>query len=189
MPPVRSSPALTRRRYSQHKWHSSTIRCILLASILFVLTIWMIALLGLDTTNNSDTPSEIIEATNIKQTQNIKQIINSNANAASSMIHTIPNPRATIAYAVSLTSCGVTTNRHDNIKNGGHSSDPSFSEGAAVLQHSIHLSSIRNYHESKSLFDYEVSTYVVYICFVYLCISLQTNPSSYHKSLCFLCIT
>ena len=159
MPPVRSSPALTRRRYSQHKWHSSTIRCILLASILFVLTIWMIALLGLDTTNNnSDTPSEIIEATNIKQTQNIQHIINSNANAASSMIHTIPNPRATIAYAVSLTSCGVTTNRHDNIKNGGHSSDPSFSEGAAVLQHSIHLSSIRNYHESKSLFDYEVST-------------------------------
>ena len=166
MPPVRSSPALTRRRYSQHKWHSSTIRCILLASILFVLTIWMIALLGLDTTNNSDTPSEIIEAMNIKQTQNIQQIINSNANAASSMIHTIPNPRATIAYAVSLTSCGVTTNRHDNIKNGGHSSDPSFSEGAAVLQHSIHLSSIRNYHESKSLFDYEVSTYVV--CFVYV---------------------
>ena len=163
--PVRSSPALTRRRYSQHKWHSSTIRCILLASILFVLTIWMIALLGLDTTNNnSDTPSEIIEATNIKQTQNIKQIINGNANAASSMIHTIPNPRATIAYAVSLTSCGVTTNRHDNIKNGGHSSDPSFSEGAAVLQHSIHLSSIRNYHESKSLFDYEVSTYVLYKC-------------------------
>ena len=76
--------------------------------------------------------------------------------APSSSVHTIPTPKATVAYAVSLTSCGVTSDRHDNIRNGGHSSDPSFHEGAAVLKHSIHLSSIRNYHESKSLFDYEV---------------------------------
>lgn len=59
-------------------------------------------------------------------------------------------PKATIAYAVSLTSCGRIRN------GGGHSSDPSFHEGAAVLKHSIHLASIRNYHHSKSLFDYEV---------------------------------
>lgn len=81
--------------------------------------------------------------------------------AASTAAHYIPpSPRATIAYAVSLTSCGTGTNRHDNIKNGGHSSDPSFHEGAAVLKHSIHLSSIRNYHQSKSLFDYEMIAFV-----------------------------
>ena len=101
-----------------------------------------------------------IDAVNIKPATNIQQIIADNNNAASNHIKddsTIPKSRATIAYAVSLTSCGITTDRHDNIKNGGHSSDASFSEGAAVLQHSIHLSSIRNYHQSKSLFDYEVS--------------------------------
>jgi len=141
-----------RQRRKQQQWHVSTIRCLILAIILFVLVLWILAILGV--------LSDDIDAVNIKPATNIQQIIADNNNAASNHISddsTIPKPRATIAYAVSLTSCGITTDRHDNIKNGGHSSDASFSEGAAVLQHSIHLSSIRNYHQSKSLFDYEVS--------------------------------
>ena len=67
-----------------------------------------------------------------------------------------PKARATIAYAVSLTSCGDMAHR----TGGGHSADPSFGEGAAVLKHSIHLSSIRNWKEdggdNNSVFDYEV---------------------------------
>ncbi|KAL3823655.1 hypothetical protein ACHAXA_009760 [Cyclostephanos tholiformis] len=62
-------------------------------------------------------------------------------------------PRATIAYAISLTSCG-------NDGGGGHSSDASLMEGAAVLRHSIHLSSIRNYEISRSVFDYEMIAFV-----------------------------
>ena len=66
-----------------------------------------------------------------------------------------PKARAKIAYAVSLTSCGDMAHK----TGGGHSADPSFSKGAAVLKHSIHLSSIRNWKESGdgSVFDYEVS--------------------------------
>ena len=71
-----------------------------------------------------------------------------------------PKAKATIAYAVSLTSCGSAANRNDNVANGGHSSDPSFSEGAAVLAHSIHLSSIRNFAQSKSYYDYKLIVFV-----------------------------
>ena len=147
-----------RQKRKQQQWHSSTIRCLILAIILFVLVLWILAILVLSDDDNNTNNN--IDAVNIKPATNIQQIIADNNNAASNHVHddsTIPKSRATIAYAVSLTSCGVTTDRHDNIKNGGHSSDASFSEGAAVLQHSIHLSSIRNYHQSKSLFDYEVS--------------------------------
>ena len=73
-------------------------------------------------------------------------------------------PRATIAYAVSLTSCG--TGGTDS--GGGHSHDASFHEGAAVLKHSIHLSSIRNKNNNyttsqrrrRSIFDYQMIAFV-----------------------------
>ena len=65
--------------------------------------------------------------------------------------------KATIAYAVSLTSCGhVSTSSHGS---GGHSSDPNLHEGAAVLAHSIHLSSIRN-PSSQSKYDYKLVVFV-----------------------------
>ena len=70
----------------------------------------------------------------------------------------IPPPKATIAYAVSLTSCGKTSTSTSGT--GGHSSDSSFHEGAAVLAHSIHLSSIQNYHISQSVFDYHLVAFV-----------------------------
>ena len=149
-----------RQRREQQQWHVSTIRCLILAIILFVLVLWLLAILGMLSDDDNNTNNNNIDAVNIKPATNIQQIIADNNNADSNQINddsTIPKSRATIAYAVSLTSCGITTDRHDNIKNGGHSSDASFSEGAAVLQHSIHLSSIRNYHQSKSLFGYEVS--------------------------------
>jgi len=50
-------------------------------------------------------------------------------------INTIINPKATIAYAVSLTGCG---------------GDQFLADGAAVLKHSIHLSSIHNPSSSST---------------------------------------
>lgn len=65
--------------------------------------------------------------------------------------------KATIAYAVSLTSCGhVSTASHGS---GGHSSDPNLHEGAAVLAHSIHLSSVRH-SSSGSHYDYKLMVFV-----------------------------
>ena len=62
-----------------------------------------------------------------------------------------------MAYAVSLTSCGQSsTSSHGS---GGHSSDPNFYEGAAVLAHSIHLSSIRT-PNSGSSYDYKLVAFV-----------------------------
>ena len=130
------------------RWRSSTLQCLLLTGVLFIVMLWLtLALIGLD---DGSSPPAVPVATAPEKTEG----------AASTADHNIPSPRATIAYAVSLTSCGTGTNRHDNIKNGGHSSDPSFHEGAAVLKHSIHLSSIRNYHQSESLFDYEMIAFV-----------------------------
>lgn len=154
MPQIR--PSLTSRRKPQ-KWSTSTIRCLVLTTTLFTLVLWVtLAIFGLDSGDDNDSAQPADDATTANAIVN-KRKTRQNA-ASASAVHYIPSPKATIAYAVSLTSCGVTNDRHDNIKNGGHSSDPSFHEGAAVLKHSIHLSSIRNYHLSKSVFDYEVST-------------------------------
>mmetsp|Transcript_20190 Transcript_20190/g.43876 ORF Transcript_20190/g.43876 Transcript_20190/m.43876 type:complete len:476 (-) Transcript_20190:37-1464(-) len=152
MQPKGSSLASPRRRRPQ-KWRASTIRCLLLATTLFTLVLWVtLAIFGLDSGNENDIIPDDTASSAISNNKSKQQ--------PQYAVHTIPSPKATIAYAVSLTSCGVTTNRHDNIQNGGHSSDPSFHEGAAVLKHSIHLSSIRNYHQSKSLFDYEMIAFV-----------------------------
>ncbi len=126
-----------RRQYQRRKWRASTIRCLLISTALFTLLLWTtLSLLGLQHANEGDNDSAA----------------SSSSSSSSSLLetHNIPAPKATIAYAVSLTSCGNARN------SGGHSSDPSFHEGAAVLKHSIHLASTRNYHQSKSLFDYEV---------------------------------
>ena len=121
-----------RRQDRSQKWRASTIRCVLLSAALFTLMLWTtLSLLGLQYANDDGN-------------------YNSASSTSSSLLAGVPTPKATIAYAVSLTSCGDTRN------GGGHSSDPSFHEGAAVLKHSIHLASIRNYHLSKSVFDYEV---------------------------------
>ena len=53
-----------------------------------------------------------------------------------------PKAKATIAYAVTLTTCGLSVH------------------GVAVLAHSIHLSSIRNFHESGSYYDYKLLAFV-----------------------------
>ena len=126
-----------RRQHQSRKWRASTIRCLLISTALFTLLLWTtLSLLRLQYANEGDTDSAPSHA----------------SSSSSSLVemHNIPAPMATIAYAVSLTSCGNARN------GGGHSSDPSFHEGAAVLKHSIHLASIRNYHQSQSLFDYEV---------------------------------
>lgn len=199
MPRIQSTPTLRAAQRSSHsyssyyqsnnKWHTSTIRCLITSSILFILIIWILAILGLDSSNESD--GNIIEIEDIPPADtNIQQIIDANNNQLQLHAHensnshhgTIPTPRATIAYAVSLTSCGISADRHDNIKNGGHSSDPSFHEGAAVLKHSIHLASVRNYHVSKSLFDYEVrvclmfcaTRWMVCSCTVLICINSKS---------------
>ena len=122
-----------RRQNRSQKYRASTIRCVLLSAALFTLMLWTtLSLIGLQYANDDGNDSA------------------SSTTSSSSLLAGVPTPKATIAYAVSLTSCGDTRN------GGGHSSDPSFHEGAAVLKHSIHLASIRNYHQSKSVFDYEV---------------------------------
>ena len=100
--------------------------------------------------------------TNNKQHQQFQERVNSkntesNSNTNESNISNNKHSKATIAYAVSLTSCGQTsTSSHGS---GGHSSDPNLHEGAAVLAHSIHLSSIRN-PDSSSYYDYKLVVFV-----------------------------
>lgn len=65
--------------------------------------------------------------------------------------------KATVAYAVSLTSCGQSSTASHG--SGGHSSDPNLHEGAAVLAHSVHLSSVRN-PSSSSRYDYKLIVFV-----------------------------
>ncbi|KAL9187354.1 hypothetical protein ACHAXT_001457 [Thalassiosira profunda] len=156
---VRSS--LARRR--PRRWRASTIRCLLLAMTLFLLALWVtVALFGLDSGDADEAVA--IEGEGGADSGAFDSASLANANRGGDVqghaTRNIPSPRATIAYAVSLTSCGASGDRHDNIKNGGHSSDPSFHEGAAVLKHSIHLSSVRNYHQSKSVYDYDMIAFV-----------------------------
>ena len=89
------------------RWRSSTLQCLLLTSVLFIVMLWLtLALFGLD--DDDPSPAVATEAVNapLKKTEG----------AASSAVQYIPSPRATVAYAVSLTSCGTGANRHDNIK-------------------------------------------------------------------------
>uniref|UniRef100_A0A7S1ZB82 Glycosyltransferase family 8 protein n=1 Tax=Ditylum brightwellii TaxID=49249 RepID=A0A7S1ZB82_9STRA len=62
-----------------------------------------------------------------------------------------PQPKATIAYAVSLTGCGA--------KDEAVNKAAALTDGAAVLKHSIHLSSIQN-PESGSKYDYKMYAFV-----------------------------
>jgi len=120
-----------------------------------------VALFGFDASNGGNDDDLVTsDATSVDAALSVSTKNEEEEQSSPIISYSVPSPKATIAYAVSLTSCGVVADRHDNIKNGGHSSDPSFHEGAAVLKHSVHLSSIRNYHESKSLFDYEMIAFV-----------------------------
>ncbi|KAL7496704.1 hypothetical protein ACHAWT_004870 [Skeletonema menzelii] len=138
------------RRRNRKKWSTSTIQCLVLASILFTLSLWLSVLLQFGSGPIDDeimlTKDYKLDTTATQQQQQQQQ--------------QQPKAKATIAYAVSLTSCGSSANRNDNVANGGHSSDPSFSEGAAVLAHSIHLSSIRNFAQSGSYYDYKLIVFV-----------------------------
>jgi hypothetical protein len=130
------------RRRSHKKFRTSTIRCLALTSILFTLSIWLSMILCFFGVGSVDGD----EAT-------------ANDGRSDAAIST-PKARATIAYAVSLTSCGSTTQRNNNTLNGGYSSDPNLREGAAVLAHSIYLSSIRNFAQSGSYYDYKLIVFV-----------------------------
>lgn len=140
------------RRRNHKKWSTSTIQCLVLTSILFTLSLWLSILLqfGSDSIDND-------ESLSVKDFQLDTSAL---PQQQTQQLHQQPKAKATIAYAVSLTSCGSSTNIHDNIANGGFSSDPSFREGAAVLAHSIHLSSIRNFAQSKSYYDYKLIVFV-----------------------------
>ncbi|KAL7548768.1 hypothetical protein ACHAWF_012029 [Thalassiosira exigua] len=158
--PSRPPPPVLRSRKGGRRWRASTLRCLLLTSALFSLALWIAAaLLGLDPSSDAAGAEEGAEDETRGRGSDRGVVA---APGGPNLVRSAgaPRPRATVAYAVSLTSCGASADRHDNIANGGHSSDPSFHEGAAVLKHSIHLSSIRNYEESKSLFDYEMIAFV-----------------------------
>ena len=143
------------RRRNQKRWSTSTIQCLVLTSVLFTLALWLSILLqfGSESIDESIPVRESIDEENIS-------VKDHQFDVAATQQNQQPKAKATIAYAVSLTSCGSTTNLHDNIANGGHSSDPSFREGAAVLAHSIHLSSIRNFAQSGSHYDYKLIVFV-----------------------------
>lgn len=72
---------------------------------------------------------------------------NSNRNVRGNNVH--PEPKATIGYAVTVSGCP---------KNNGSRGDfgAGITDGAAVLKHSIHLNSIQNYQQSRSLYDYKM---------------------------------
>ncbi|KAL7456205.1 hypothetical protein ACHAWC_007732 [Mediolabrus comicus] len=131
----------------RHKtWSTSTIQCLLLTSILFILSLWLSIILHFQGGSIGD---EIISDRVIDDADSVTTKQDQ------------PKVKATIAYAVSLTSCGSTgAQRRNNILNGGHSSDPNLREGAAVLAHSIHLSSIRNFAQSGSYYDYKLIVFV-----------------------------
>ena len=57
-------------------------------------------------------------------------------------------PIATIGYAITVSGCP----KSGSIGDFG----AGISDGAAVLKHSIHLNSIRNYPHSKSMYDYKI---------------------------------
>ena len=143
LPRHTAQSVITLERRNHKKWSTSTIQCLVITSILFTLALWLSILLqfGSGSLDNVDHNNKF-------------------DTGATTQNHQQPKAKATIAYAVSLTSCGSTTQRNNNILNGGHSSDPSFSEGAAVLAHSIHLSSIRNFAQSKSDYDYKLIVFV-----------------------------
>lgn len=58
-------------------------------------------------------------------------------------------PIATVAYVITVSGCP---------KNDGSNGDfgAGIKDGAAVLQHSVHLNSFRNYAQSRSLYDYKM---------------------------------
>ena len=58
-------------------------------------------------------------------------------------------PIATIGYAVTVSSCPSNNDSRGDFGAG-------ISDGAAILQHSIHLNSIQNYPTSQSLYDYKM---------------------------------
>ncbi len=58
-------------------------------------------------------------------------------------------PIATVGYAVTVSGCPSNNDSRGDFGAG-------IADGAAILQHSIHLNSIRNYPTSQSLFDYKM---------------------------------
>lgn len=121
---------------SPRKIRASTFRNVLLALTVLSIALWLRLALLLDSagddrrTNDSQDQAKISTiSTNAKLPQHKEQTITQNLIPKKSS-----TPKATVAYAVSLTSCGHTGSR----------SDPNLHEGAAVLQHSIYLSSHSN---------------------------------------------
>jgi hypothetical protein len=152
----------------RRRWHAFTILVLLVTSTILVLVLYVELLLygwelsDVATINNV----AVIVSSSISSSRNRRPTIDSIK---------VVKPRATIAYAVSLTSCGTDTSGSSS--GGGHSHDASFHEGAAVLKHSIHLSSIRNnnnhnndYNNNStnsqqrrrrgSIFDYQMIAFV-----------------------------
>lgn len=58
-------------------------------------------------------------------------------------------PIATIGYAITVSGCPPNNGSRGDFGAG-------ISDGAAILKHSIHLNSIRNYPQSHSLYDYKI---------------------------------
>lgn len=58
-------------------------------------------------------------------------------------------PIATIGYAITVSGCPSNSDARGDFGAG-------ISDGAAILQHSIHLNSIQNYPTSQSLYDYKM---------------------------------
>eukprot|EP01083_Nonionella_stella_P120407 360778_1 len=113
--------------------------CLVLISILYVLaTHAFLNNINNDKNNESGLIHEIIETTPSSDGKEKVEVMDTSNIAAAAAEAKKQAP--VIAYAISLTSCAET---------------PSLIDGAAVLKHSIHLSSIQN-PNSNSQYDYQM---------------------------------
>ncbi|KAL7460009.1 hypothetical protein ACHAXS_000477 [Conticribra weissflogii] len=122
---------------SPRKIRASTIRNVLLALTAFSIVLWLKFALSMDSAgydSHADTSPDQAIVTYSKSTFSPTPQQNEQKFPKSLIPSKSSTPKATVAYAVSLTSCGHTGSR----------SDPNLHEGAAVLKHSIYLSSHSN---------------------------------------------
>mmetsp|Transcript_8689 Transcript_8689/g.12825 ORF Transcript_8689/g.12825 Transcript_8689/m.12825 type:complete len:481 (+) Transcript_8689:110-1552(+) len=146
-----SSPM--QRRKGASKQVSRSIYSTSFVRGVFLLTLGCVVLLWTWTIWSSDIFGEELEDEKVlleQITDNVKSGMETQNEAAEHADHDqqqqTPEVKAIVAYMISLTHC----------KSIKFSENTHLTDGAVVLKHSIHLNSIENYAESKSLYGYKM---------------------------------